>query len=186
MSHVWRDFGSLLHSQHWVLVSFKCHLHAAPSLTCRPSLPLLALQLECSFARLQEWLAPAFLCNRVQQRMIQLAIVFMCYIVVMGCTVMTLERAGNLDSFGTLTGASSVGTTAMTVWNSFYWAVITTTTVGYGESRHTKSSHPPCPLLGRLLPQLDGLGAATLSLPLSSHLRPPSFLSISLSPLICR
>lgn len=111
---------------------------AARRATCvrRPHLSLLpvpAFDCDCSFARLQEWLAPAFLCNRVQQRMIQLGIVFACYIVVMGCTVMTLERAGNLDSFGTLTGANSAGVTAMTVWNSLYWAVITTTTVGYGE-----------------------------------------------------
>lgn len=81
-----------------------------------------------SFVRLQPLLVPDACCNRVQQKVIRLLMLALSFIAVFGFSVMTLERAGDLDGFAVVVGGANVD--GFTAFNALYYALTSSTTVG--------------------------------------------------------
>lgn len=82
-----------------------------------------------SWVNVDGWVFPSLIINRSTRQLLRIGTLVLAFAVVMSCTVMTLERAGDLDSFDSLVGNPS----SYTLWNSLYFTTITVTTVGYGD-----------------------------------------------------
>jgi hypothetical protein len=76
---------------------------------------LRAVVIYSSYTALDVWLAPALLCTRLQLAITRVVVAGLAFLVIFGCTVATLERAGELGDLSVLSGGSSQ---QFTLWNA--------------------------------------------------------------------
>lgn len=92
-----------------------------------------------SYTKLDSALFPGLVCTRLQRQVVRVVLAGLAFLLVFGCAVATVERAGDLW------GLNKFVARPFDLWNAmFYWSVITTTTVGYGDIT-------PQTAIGRLL-----------------------------------
>lgn len=80
-----------------------------------------------SYTALDESLLPGVVCTRVQRQVARVVVAGLAFIVILACSVATVERAGDLW------GMDQLVARPFDLWSALYFAVVTITTVGYGD-----------------------------------------------------